>query len=67
MNVDLNNSECIVRVTHIGHDVYHNICTGTSITLDWGMITWMTTSLLILALLFLFVFVVCFILCLVKS
>ncbi len=36
----LNYSQCIKQEAHWGYDKWHNICTGTWNTVNWGSMDW---------------------------
>lgn len=48
INANVNNVNCIVQKKYLGYDLYHNICTGTSTTVDWTVWNWLGTGSLFL-------------------
>ena len=36
-DTNLNSAQCIKTVSNFGEDIIHNICTGTQVVIDWGV------------------------------
>lgn len=42
ITANINNSNCIVRMTNIGHDTVTNICTAHITNIPWGTVDWIS-------------------------
>lgn len=40
INLNHNAAECIKTISRFGSTTYNNICSGSSVTLDWGSVDW---------------------------
>ena len=44
-NVEL--SQCVKTISEFGSSTYQNICTGTSETVHWGAVDWITALIIV--------------------
>lgn len=42
------NNTCIHQVSHWGNEVIYNICTGATVTIEWGFMYYLTALIVIL-------------------
>lgn len=40
MNMNVNSTECLVKVSHLGYTAINNICTGAVTNVTWGPFDW---------------------------
>lgn len=44
------NQKCLQSVEHWGHTVHYNVCNGTSVVTEWGLVHYVFFPLMIFAL-----------------